>query len=78
MKEFCIIQGTFLTDLLGLHIQTVYDLKLSCELDPTRLQTTDLQRELGLNASRLTNYCQNILASIVDSVRAGKGVKLHS
>eukprot|EP00730_Choanoeca_flexa_P004915 TRINITY_DN11840_c0_g1_i2.p1 TRINITY_DN11840_c0_g1~~TRINITY_DN11840_c0_g1_i2.p1 ORF type:complete len:1122 (+),score=292.68 TRINITY_DN11840_c0_g1_i2:129-3494(+) len=68
MKQLCIHQGNYLEDTLGVHVQSIYDLKSSCELDPTRIQAADMQKELAANASRLANYCSNILKSIITSL----------
>jgi hypothetical protein len=38
MKLLCIEQGSYLLETLDTHIQIVYDMKTSCELDPTRIQ----------------------------------------
>jgi hypothetical protein len=72
MKQVCIHQGSYLDDTLGIHVQSIFDLKASCELDPTRVQAADVQKELGANAGRLANYCSNVLKSILTSLDTGR------
>ena len=55
MKLKTIEESRYLQNALGAAVQNIYDSKSSCEVDTTRLESSDLSKELNANLRRLSS-----------------------
>ena len=46
-------ESRYLQNDLGVAVQTIYDMRASCEVDTTRIDPSDIARELPANTKRL-------------------------
>jgi hypothetical protein len=46
-------ESRYLQNALGVAVQTIYDMRASCEVDTTRIDPSDIARELPANTKRL-------------------------
>ncbi|EGD82365.1 hypothetical protein PTSG_03032 [Salpingoeca rosetta] len=68
MKIITIHEGRYLQQALAMPIQTIYDTRASCELDPTRITASDVTKERNSNYKRLLNLINLVWSSIDHSI----------
>eukprot|EP00054_Salpingoeca_dolichothecata_P023489 m.156743 g.156743 ORF g.156743 m.156743 type:complete len:1139 (-) comp24699_c0_seq7:130-3546(-) len=69
MKIKTIEMSPYLTNTLGVAVQTIYEAKSSCEVDPTRINGADPQREIQQNWKKLLANTRLVWNSVLHSIQ---------